>query len=74
LPDMLKEVLQPQFKTNLLYKTKASGVQSRLENLLELGNQLLSTVKELTDVTELQPIVLLRRFIKEQGIWDESKN
>lgn len=74
LTESLQAVLTPTFKITLLYKTKASGTQSRLENLLELGNQLLLLVKEKKDIAASKSITLLARFIGEQGIWSESEH
>ena len=71
LPDTLQAVIQPQFKTNVLYKTKSRGLEERLENLLNLSGQLLTIVKEASDLEKLQPIVLLGRFLQEQGIYNE---
>ena len=72
LPDTLRAVLTPAFKTNLLYKTKASGAHSRLESLLELSAQLLDLVKEKEELSSSKPLVLLARFLGEQGIWSEE--
>ncbi len=71
LPDTLQAVIKPQFKTNVLYKTKNQGLEVRLESLLNLGGQLLKISKEASDLAKLQPIVLLERFLQEQGIYDE---
>jgi len=72
LPDTLQVVLEPNFKTDVLYKTKSRGIQARLENLLDLGGQLLTIIKDMSNVTTLQPVVLLHRFLQEQGIYNES--
>ena len=72
LPDNLREVATPVFKTNLLYKTKASGTQSRLESLLGLSAELLDLVKEKEELASSQPLLLLARFLREQGIWSEE--
>jgi len=72
LPDTLREVATPSFKTNLLYKTKAGGTQSRLESLLELSAELLDLVKEKKELAGSQPLLLLARFLREQGTWSEE--
>jgi len=71
LPITLQAVIQPQFKTNVLYKTKSKGLEARLENLLNLGGQLLAITKKMSDLVKLQPIVLLERFLQEQAIYNE---
>lgn len=73
LSEKLKAVLDPSFKTNLLYKTKASGLQSRLEELLTLGHELLLLIHGNNDLASLPSIAILRRFISEQGIWSEEE-
>lgn len=73
LPEDLKAVLTPSFKTALLYKTKASGLQSRLKELLKLGHELLLLAKEHKEIASSEPIVILNRFISEQGIWSEEQ-
>ena len=72
LPDTLQAVLEPNFKTDVLYKTKSRGIQARLENLLDLGGQLLTVTKDMVDITKLQPVILLDRFLQEQGQYNES--
>ena len=43
-----------------------------MENLLELSAQLLDLVKEEEEFASSQPLVLLARFLGEQGIWSEE--
>jgi len=72
LPDTLQVILEPNFKTDILYKTKSRGIQARLENLLDLGGKLLAIVKDMNHVTKLQPMILLDRLLQEQGIYNKS--
>ena len=69
LPDELKEVLTPNFKTTLLYKTKGNGLNSRLESILALGGKLLEEAagKPWEKQTSID---LLKRFLSEQGSYD----
>ncbi|WP_425058996.1 hypothetical protein SCACP_36480 [Sporomusa carbonis] len=62
LPEAFKTVLTPSFKTTLLYKNKASGLQSRLEELLKLGYELLLLVKEHKEIASSE----VRREITKQ--------
>ena len=71
LSDVLQAVIKPQFKTDLLYKTKSKGLEVRLENLLNLSGQLLAITKGMSDLVKRQPIILLERFLQEQGIYNE---
>ena len=54
LSDALQAVIKPQFKTDLLYKTKSKGLEVRLENLLNLSGQLLAITKEMSDLEALR--------------------
>lgn len=71
LPDSLKAVLKPDFKTNVLYRTRPSTAQERIKGLLNLGQQLLNIPKAHTP--DCQSFDLLARLLKEQGIWNEEQ-
>jgi hypothetical protein len=74
LPDNLKEVLKPEFKTDLLYRSRSSQVPGRLQEMLGLSAALLELVegKELASSHEIS---LLRRFLDEQAFYDpETKS
>ena len=45
LPDNLKEVLKPEFKTDLLYRSRSSQVPGRLQEMLGLSAALLELVE-----------------------------
>ena len=69
LPEELKEVLTPNFKTALLYKTKGNGLHSRLESILALGGKLLEEAAG-NPWEKQTSIELLKRFLSEQGSYD----
>lgn len=69
----LKEVLEPNYKTNLLYKLKDTETSSRLEKLLNLGGKLSQLVKDHLELTMRPELQLLERFIKEQTIYDDIR-
>lgn len=70
LSEELKEVLSPSFKKDLLYKTKAREVSSRLDAMLELFANLITIVSEHEALQELNEIQLLIRFFEEQAEHD----
>ena len=69
LSEDLREVVTPNFKTTLLYKTKGNGLNSRLESVLALGGKLREEVagKPWEKQTSIE---LLKRFLSEQGSYD----
>jgi hypothetical protein len=69
LPDNLKEVLKPEFKTNTLYKAKPSEADSKLGVLLNLC---LKTKIILESSPGSEALRILNRFIDEQANYDES--
>ncbi|WP_373657693.1 hypothetical protein SPACI_023980 [Sporomusa acidovorans DSM 3132] len=73
LTDELKEVLKPTFKTNVLYRTRPSTAQERIESLLNLGQQLLDIKKANQEIADCKTFDLLERLLKEQGIWNEEQ-
>ena len=68
-----KEVLDPHYKTNLLYKLKDTEVSSRLEKLLNLGGELSQLVKDNSDLKMKPELQVLERFIKEQTVYDDER-
>ncbi len=68
-----KEVLDPHYKTNLLYKLKDTEVSSRLEKLLNLGGELSQLVKDNLELQRRPEIQVLVRFLKEQTLYDDER-
>lgn len=74
LTDSLKQVLEPDYKTNALYRSKGSEAQKRIQEILDLGIELLSIIKSNPSISKMNAIEILKRFIKEQAIFDSEKN
>lgn len=72
LTKSLSEVLEPKFKTSMLYKVKGDQAASNLDKLLELANQTLKIANKIPEVSEKEEILILRRFIDEQTDVDEK--
>ena len=73
LPDPFKAVLKPEFKTNVLYRTRPSTSQERIEGLLNLGQQLLNFKVAHHEIADCESFDLLVRLLGEQGIWNEEQ-
>ncbi len=69
LPEHLKEVLKPEFKTDLLYKTRSGQVSGRLQEMFDLSAELLDLVKG-KSYADSEEIALLKRFLDEQTVYD----
>lgn len=67
------EVLDPHYKTNLLYKLKDTETMSRLEKLLNLGGELSRLVKDNLKLQMRPEIQVLVRFMTEQTVYDDER-
>jgi hypothetical protein len=74
LPESLKQVLESEYKTNALYRSKGSEAQKRIQEILDLGIELVSIVESHPSIRELNAMVILQRFIEEQADFDSDKN
>lgn len=73
LPEDLKVVLTPNFKTEILYKTKSSESDGKMDQLLNLcleAEHILEANAACNDKTDALRII--QRFIKEQAHYDEN--
>ena len=73
LTDALKRVPEPEYKTNTLYRSKGSEAKKRLQEIIDLGNELLSIIESRSDILQLNAIAILQRFICEQADFDQEK-
>jgi hypothetical protein len=71
LPDKLKEVLDPEFKTNLLFRNRSSQLPGQLEEMLNLAAMLLGLVKGYKIASSFE-ILLVERFLEEQALYDKE--
>ena len=73
LPEELKAVLKPNFKTDTLYKTKPSESDSKMEQLLNLCLETKSILEtHAVGKAENEALRIVKRFIKEQASYDEN--
>jgi len=74
LKDSLKHVLEPEYKTKALYRSRGSEAQKRIQEILDFGIELISITEANPYIRELNAIAILRRFINEQTTFDSEKN
>lgn len=75
IPDSHKKVLDPEYKTDTLYRLKGNGERMvRLQEMINLGTELLALVESRPDILQLYGISILKRFISEQAYYDFGKN
>ncbi|MDD2432010.1 MAG: transposase [Firmicutes bacterium] len=71
--DSLNEVLEPRFKTRILYRVESEKLTSNLDYLLQLADQSLKIANRLPEVAVTEEIKILMRFLEEQTIFDEKR-
>jgi len=70
--DNLNKVLQDSFKNKLLYQTRNSQLDSRLQTVLDLMSEIYTLTKTNKDIAGLEEINILLRFLNEQAKYDET--
>lgn len=68
LTNSLSNVLKPDFKTDVLYRTKAQEGDSKLTMLLNLCNEALLILEAQPDMLEPEEVRIIRRFLSEQSV------
>jgi hypothetical protein len=74
LTNELKNVLEPEYKTKTLYRSKGSEAKKRIQEIIGLGAELVSITESSPEISELEAIAILRRFINEQATFDREEN
>ena len=74
LTNDLKNVLESEYKTQALYRSRGSEAQKRIQEIIGLGAELVSITESSPKISELEAITILRRFINEQATFDNEKN
>ena len=67
LTDSLSDVLEPDFKTDVLYRTKAREGDSKLALLLNLCKEALAILEAQPDMLESEEVRIVKRFLDEQS-------
>lgn len=70
LSDSLSKVLEPDFKTETLYRTKSQGSDSKLTLLLNLLREAITILKAHPDTMESEEVRIAERFLNEQSTTD----
>jgi hypothetical protein len=71
--ERLNKVLEPGFKTDLLFRTKGPEVKNRLQELLDLIHELLK-IADHPALKELNGVKVARRFLREQAEYDYQED
>lgn len=74
LSEILKKVTEPAFKNDVLYRSRGSEINSRIQAVIDLQQQLLEITKRFPEVYNLNEVQLVGRFLKEQATFDSEKN
>jgi hypothetical protein len=74
LTDSLKQVLSSEYKTRVLYRSRSSEAPKRIQEMIDLGIELISIIEPHPTIRELNAIAILQRFINEQATFDSEKN
>ena len=74
LNDALKIFLQPDYKTQFLYKLKGKDTPSRIQSLIEYCSEAIQLVQGQPDLKASSEIQLMVRFLREQATFNEERN
>jgi len=72
LSENLKKVLNPEFRAEVIHKTKPSEGESRLEMLLNLCQETKETIENISELKNSDAYRILERFLSEQAYYDEQ--
>lgn len=73
LPENLQKVLEPAFRTEILYRSRSRDVQARLAKIIDLQEQLVALAAALPAIANKPEIKLVQRFITEQTTYDPEQ-
>jgi len=73
LTDALKHVLESEYKTRVLYRSRGSEAQKRIQELIDLVSELVFIAEPNPSLRRLNAMAILRRFINEQATFDSEK-
>jgi len=74
LPDFIRPVLEPDFRTQILFRSKGNEAKSRLESLLNLSSEFIKHLESKLNGEKIHKIEILKRFLSEQTTIDEITN
>jgi hypothetical protein len=72
LSDTLKPVLENYFKNDLLYKTRNTELDSRLQKVLDLMTEVAELNQIFPELYAQEEMTILRRFLTEQASFDQE--
>jgi hypothetical protein len=68
----LSKVLEPDFKTDVLYRSKAAEAESKLAVLLELCSEAVAILEALPEMSGSEELRIAKRFLDDQATLDED--
>ena len=68
LTEALADALKPEFRTYILYRSKAEDADSRLGTLLNLCKEALHILEAMPEWLVAEPVRITKRFITEQAM------
>lgn len=72
LPASLRKALEPDFKTDVIYKAKGEEYDSKLELLLNLINEAACLCQALPSSSDPDALRIAKRFLKDQSVLDHE--
>lgn len=71
LTEELREITNPKFEKNLLYRSVNSEAKTKLQTVIDLCAKLVEIAEE-NNLAELESVLLVKRFLKEQASFDNE--
>jgi hypothetical protein len=72
--EALSKVLEPDFKTDVLYRSKAAEADSKLTMLLALCNVAVAVLEAVPGLSDCEELRIAKRFLNEQAIMNTDGN
>ena len=71
LSEALKQILDPTFEKELLYRSAANESKSKLQTVLDFCVELVELAEKHKAIAELSSIILVKLFLGEQALFDK---
>jgi hypothetical protein len=72
MTDTMKQMTTEGHRKKILYKSKGTQIVARIQELINLGHEIVGLVKNMSEVLETEELQVLMRFISEQTKVDEE--
>lgn len=71
MTEELKEIINPKFEKNLLYRSAAGETKTKLQTVIDLCATLVG-IAEANNLSELESVLLVKCFLEEQASFDNE--